>query len=182
MSARPGVIAWTLILAVAACQPQADEPAADAAESAAAADTPTATTARPASTADIRGLVDRMLVAWNQGDTAALEPIIAEDVVLLQPDGPVLEGRPDILGMIAGAYDVSTFQQSATVDEVIPLGDHAWARGSWHLEPSDEAGPEVEPADGKWSGLYELGPNGEWRLWRWMWNQPSPEAPEGEPS
>ena len=162
-----------LALVLSACGP---EPAEERTEAAAP---PAATQTAPADVEPIRGLVDRLLTAWNTSDTTALASIVADDIVLLQPDGPALEGRDAILDFFAVSYDPALLQQSATVDEAIALGPaHAYARGSWHLEPTGEPGPDAEAGDGKWSAVYRLGPDGQWRMWRWMWNQPSPAPAE----
>ena len=161
-----------LLLAILSCGSQ---PEADAGETAGTTEMAGMTASSGQRTVDpqeIRALVDTLLTAWNGADTATLAALVAEDVVLLQPDGPVLEGRSDILDMIAGAYDVSVMQQSATVDEVAALGDHAYARGGWTVAPRDGG----ESFHGKWSTLYRRGPDGGWRMWRWMWNQPSDQA------
>jgi uncharacterized protein (TIGR02246 family) len=142
-----------------------------------AASEPAAAADRAADIESVRARIDDFLVAWNAADTAALESLVAEDVVLLQPEGPVLEGRNAILGMIAGAYDTSQFQQSVVVDEVIMLGDYGYGRGVWSLEPTANAGADADAETGKWSHIYRRGPTGEWQLWRWMWNQPLGTVP-----
>ncbi|NIQ59938.1 MAG: hypothetical protein GWN71_43395, partial [Gammaproteobacteria bacterium] len=84
-----------------------------------------------------------------------------------------------VLDMIAGAYDITAYQQSATTDEVLPVGEHAYLRGTWTVAPTGEA--EGDTFDGKWSALFRPGPDGSWQLWRWMWNQPSDQAPTSTP-
>lgn len=170
----PGIFAL-LALVLSACAPEPAEETADAEA------TPAATQRPAADVEAIRGLVDRLLTAWNTSDTTALASMIADDIVLLQPDGPVLEGRDAILDFIAGSYDPALLEQSATVDEVLALGPaHAYGRGSWHLEPTGEPSPDAQAGDGKWSTVYRLGPDGQWLMWRWMWNQPSPAPAEAD--
>jgi ketosteroid isomerase-like protein len=128
-----------------------------------------------ASTADpaiLRTQVDEFVSMWNAGDVDGLGSMIAEDAVLMQPTGPALKGREAILAQLAQNYDISLFQQSATVDEVVMLGDQAYARGTWELDPTPEAGPDTPSMSGKWSAVYQPAPDGSWQTWRWMWNQP----------
>lgn len=120
----------------------------------------------------LRAQVDGFVSAWNVADYTTLGALVAEDGILMQPDGPVYEGREAILAVMAEGYDVTTMQQSAVVDEVLLIGDHAYARGSWNIDPAPEAGPDVPSMDGKWSAVYKRGPDGGWQIWRWMWNQP----------
>lgn len=165
-------VAFSLLtLGFSACTPAPADRTAEAADTGAVA----AEAARAPDVEPIRGLVDRFLTAWNSSDTTALASMVTDDVILLQPDGPVLQGRDAILEFIAGSYDPTLLQQTATVDELAALGpQYAYGRGSWSVEPTGEAGPDVEGGNGKWSTIYRLGADGQWRMWRWMWNQPSP--------
>lgn len=128
----------------------------------------------------IRAHVDQFVSAWNTADFATIGPTIAEDAVLMAPDGPVVQGRDAILAVMGEGYDPALAQQSATVDEVVMIGDYAYGRGTWNVDPTPEAGAEAPSANGKWSLIYERGADGGWQIWRWMWNQPSAEAPADE--
>jgi ketosteroid isomerase-like protein len=122
---------------------------------------------------DAQVWLDQFVSAWNTGDMASAGSMIAEDAVLMQPDGPPLMGRDAIVGTISQGYDITMFQQSATVDETLSLGEYAYARGTWTLNPTAEAGESTPSMNGKWSAVYTAGPDGGWQVWRWMWNQPS---------
>jgi len=147
-----------LLFALAACAP---EPAS---ETAAMPDFDPAT---------VRAQVSEFVTAWNDSDLNKVNSSIADDAVLIQPDGPILTGREAILASISENYDGSLLKQSATVDEVTAVGDMAYARGTWKLDPTAEAGSDVPSASGYWSVIYKRGPDGGWQTWRWMWNQPS---------
>lgn len=149
---------FALVFALAACAP---EPAS---ETAAMPDFDPAT---------VRAQVSEFVAAWNDSDLASVNSSIADDAVLLQPDGPILTGREAILASISENYDGSILEQSATVDEVTAVGDMAYVRGTWKLDPVAGAGPDVPSASGRWSAIYKRGPDGGWQTWRWMWNQPS---------
>ncbi|MBK5097039.1 MAG: nuclear transport factor 2 family protein [Gemmatimonadetes bacterium] len=149
---------FALVFALAACAP---EPAS---ETAAMPDFDPAT---------VRAEVSEFVAAWNDGDFALVGSSIADDAVLLRPDGPILTGREAILASISENYDGSLLKQSATVDEVTAVGDMAYARGTWKLDPTAEAGSDVPSASGYWSVIYKRRPDGGWQTWRWMWNQPS---------
>ena len=124
-----------------------------------------------ADTAAIHAWVDQFLAAWNVGDVTTIGPTLAEDIILMQPVGPMVSGRDAVLETIAKQYDVTMIQQTATVDEVIVNGDHAYARGTWQLNPTAAAGADVQASNGKWSVLYKRSADGGWQVWRWMWNQ-----------
>jgi ketosteroid isomerase-like protein len=124
-----------------------------------------------ADTAAIHASVDQFLTSWNAGDFASMGPTLAEDVILMQPVGQAISGRDAVLETIAKGHDVKMLQQAATVDEVIVNGDHAYARGTWQLNPTAAAGADVQAANGKWSVFYKRGADGGWQNSRWMWNQ-----------
>lgn len=121
----------------------------------------------------VRAQVAEFVTAWNNGDLDRVHSSVAEDAVLIQPDGPILIGREAILASISTNYDGSLLKQSATVDEVTAIGNMAYVRGTWRLDPMAEAGPDVPSMSGNWSTIYKRGPDGGWQTWRWMWNQPS---------
>lgn len=159
------MLGLTLLVALAACSQQQSAPdAADADTSAADAEA-------------LREQVGQFVSAWNAADQATLAPLVAEDAVLMQPDGPPVEGRDAILAVMAVGYDPALMQQSATVDEVVILGDYAYGRGTWTLDPTADAGEDVPPGNGMWSAVYWRGMDGGWQIWRWMWNQPSATVP-----
>jgi len=147
------------VLVVAACTPQA-APDTSAADEAA-----------------IRTLVGEFVAAWNTADAATYGPMIAEDAVLMQPAGPPTQGHDAILGIMAQGIDIAVAQQTATVDGVIPMGDYAYAYGTWNVDPTPAAGPDVAARNGKWSVLYKRGADGAWQTYRWMWNEASPAVP-----
>jgi ketosteroid isomerase-like protein len=126
-----------------------------------------------------RTQVGQFVTTWNTGGGSALGTMIAEDAVLMQPDGPAIEGRTAILTALAEGYDIAQLQQVATVDEVLAVGDLAYGRGTWTLNPTAAAG-DLASLSGQWSALYQPGPDGQWQIWRWMWNQPSPQLLDAE--
>jgi uncharacterized protein (TIGR02246 family) len=159
MNLRVALLGLAPILVLAACAPQ---PAPDTSE----ADAET-----------IRTSVAQFVVAWNAGNDATLGTLVAEDAVLMEPDSPAIEGRDAILATMAEGYDIALMQQSATTDEVIVMGDYAYARGTWNLDLTSAATEDMGPENGKWSTLFRRGPDGAWQIWRWMWNEPSDAAP-----
>ena len=132
-----------------------------------------------ADTAAIRANVDKFVAAWNKGDSAAYGPMIASDAVLIPPDGPLVTGRDAIVAGMAKDYDTTKIQQSATVDEVIVSGDHAYARGTWNYTPTAAAGADTQAPSGRWSMLYQRGADGTWLASRWMWSQEAAPKPAG---
>ena len=162
-------LTWLMALApallIAACS-QAPAPAPAAAPDTSAADM-----------AAIRANAEQYVAAWNAGDGATMGPLLAEDVVLMQPDGPPTVGREAILQGFAGAYDPANMVQTFTTDEVIVAGDYGYAIGTWNLDP--KPGAEDASRRGKWSALYRRGAAGAWQVYRWMYNDDRTAAPAG---
>ena len=161
MKFRAHILSLTFIFVLVACAPQQSP---DTSEADAAA---------------IRAHIDKFVAAWNTADNATLVNTISEDAILMQPNGPPHEGRDRILETIASGYDIEMSQQTAVVDEVIVMGDHAYARGAWIVVPTSTSGLYAQASIGKWVVLYKRGPDGSWQIFRWMWNQASSAVPPG---
>lgn len=129
--------------------------------------------------ATIRANVDKFMSAWNKGDTASYGAFIAPDAVLMGQNEPLVNGRDAIVARMAKDFDTTKAQQTATVDEVISMGDHAYARGTWTINPTAGAGGDMKPMSGKWSILYQRGGDGTWLTSRWMWNMDTAPNPGG---
>lgn len=161
MRTRIRLLGLASVAMLAACAPQK------------AAETTETSSAAVLDAETVRAQVDQFVSVWNTGDMTSLGSMIAEDAVLMQPDGPPLAGRDAIVGTMAEQYDIATYQQSATVDEILALGDHVYASGTWTMNPTAVGGEVAPSMNGKWSIVYAGGPDGGWQVWRWMWNQPS---------
>ena len=161
MKFRAHILSLTFIFILVACAPQQSPDTSEA------------------DVAAIRAHVDKFVAAMNTADNATLVNSISEDAILMSPDGSPREGRDRILETIASGYDIETRQQTAVVDEVIVIGDHAYARGAWNIDPTSTAGADVQATNGKWVVLYKRGPDGSWQIFRWMYNEASSAVPTG---
>jgi len=123
-----------------------------------------------ADAAALRANTEKVVAAWNKGDSASYSALIATDGVLMGQGEPVLTGRDAIAARMAKDYDITKAQQTATVDEVIIMGDHAYARGTWNINPTPAGGGDTKAMNGKWSILYQRAADGTWVISRWMWN------------
>jgi uncharacterized protein (TIGR02246 family) len=132
-----------------------------------------------ADTAAIRSTVEKFVDTWNKADSASYGPMIAMDAVLIQPDGPPVQGRDAIVANMTKDIDTTKAQQTTTLDEVIVMGDHAYTRGTWNVTPTAAAGADTKAMNGKWSVLLQRGADGTWLISRWMWNQENAPKPAG---
>jgi ketosteroid isomerase-like protein len=125
----------------------------------------------------VSSLTSSFVAAWNASDATAYGAMIADDVVHM-PQGAVANiGRDAVLAAMAEQFDVTTVQQSATIDEVVVMGDYANAYGTWRVDPVSAADEAAEVTAGRWMVLYRRNAEGGWQFWRWMWNQTTGAAP-----
>ena len=96
------------------------------------------------------------------------------------PDEPLLQRGNAVAARMATDYDIKKAQQTAPVDEVRVMGDHAYVRGTQNLSPTAASGAGTKGVDGKWSALFQRSAGGTWLISRWMWNQQAaPKAAGG---
>lgn len=104
-------------------------------------------------------------------DVASLMNFYADDVVLLPPSEPAVVGKKAVSIYWAEAMkQVTTVEGASHFDEIIVLGDWAYARGKYEgrsRRTSD--GMEFEDRL-NFSGLRRRDSNGTWRIARDMWN------------
>lgn len=129
-----------------------------------------------ADAAAIESMIDEFIVAWNAGDVASLAGTYAEDAIQMPPEGPALEGRAAIIQSMEDFLSEFSATQTATMDEVSVHGDIAFARGTWNVRQTPEAGGAEEVRNGKWMEIYRRKADGSWEVWRWIWNQEEAES------
>lgn len=126
-----------------------------------------------ADAAAVRDLTEKFVAAWNAGDAATYGAMIADDVIQMPQGAAANTGRDAVLAGMSSSVDVTAVQQSATVDEVVVMGDYANAYGTWRIDPVAATDQAAEVTAGRWMVLYRRNAEGLWQIWRWMWNQTS---------
>ena len=84
----------------------------------------------------VRDLTNSFVAAWNAGDMAAVSTTMAADVIHVPPGGDVVRGRDAVVQGMWEGVDITAVQQSATVKEVLMMGDYASSWGTWRIAPS----------------------------------------------
>ncbi len=165
---RPRLACFGLLLAIAtvscADSPPQDEAAPDDA----------ATTETDVET--LRALEETVVAAFLAGETEPLAALYPDDVVLLPPNQPALEGEDAVLAWIQGLYDQFAMEEfTSPVHEVRVDGDLGFSRGtfSWLLTPR-AGGPSVADS-GKFIVLWRRSPDG-WKRSAVIWNSDNPPA------
>jgi len=156
-----------LVLLVFACVPPADGPPDRAADLAA-----------------IDSLHARDMAASPAGDIDALMALWSADPVALPPDGPILEGREAIRGMLEAGrrradspWETKEYTQHFT--EVKVLGDYGWDLGTVTSRLVNRNDGRELVVNGKLLRILKREPDGRWTVYRSMWNQEPPVVREG---
>jgi len=92
--------------------------------------------------------------AWNNHNAAGVAALYTKDGVLVsQAPQIVKNGQQDIEKNYEAAFDTLPHHDSATADEIIPLGSGEFMSvGAYHLTGSGNNGPTK--LDGHWTAVY----------------------------
>lgn len=122
----------------------------------------------------VRTVLDQELAAANAGDPAAFNAILADDVVVVPPNAPALEGD-------AAREWVRGFMDQVTVavepydsDQVEIVGDvaiHTYSF-SWSITP--KAGGDAFSERGRGVHILRRQPDGSWNIAYDIWNADMP--------
>jgi uncharacterized protein (TIGR02246 family) len=120
----------------------------------------------------LQSLVDSAIIA---GDTKRYLELIAEDAVLMPPNGPPVSGREAIGSWNRAISRQFRIQEYRSVDdEVVVAGDWAFRRASidWTVAPLDGGRPVRD--SGKYIIIYRRQNDRSWRVARDMWSSNTP--------
>lgn len=92
--------------------------------------------------------------AWNNHNATGIAALYTKDGILVtQAPQIVKHGQQDIEKNYEGAFATLPHHDSATADEIIPLGaDAAMSVGEYHLTGKGQSGPTK--IDGHWTAVY----------------------------
>jgi ketosteroid isomerase-like protein len=126
----------------------------------------------------LEGFLQQYEDAVNQQDAEAFGQLWTEDAKLLDPNGPILEGRETMVEIQGfSPENVGTFELSLEATEAISFGDMLHGIGTYTI--ADAEGQVLD--EGKFMGLYKQ-VDGGLQLSRLSpnTNLPLPEAPAGD--
>jgi ketosteroid isomerase-like protein len=115
---------------------------------------------------------DGWLGSFNGGDVDGLVLMYSADAQLLPPDEPIIAGAESIQKFWK-EYNPGQVRIEVGEADTEKLGDFWLREGSYKAQFPDEGEPRV----GKFIELWEK-ENGNWLLYRQMWNRNAPLAPE----
>ena len=101
--------------------------------------------------------------------------LYTDDVVLLPPDQPVVEGKEAARKWIASFPQVNAFDSKIT--KVDGRDDFAWVWGTYTMTAELEPRKQIS-MKGKWTGSYRKQADGSWLMASDIWNLDAPMTVE----
>jgi [ribosomal protein S5]-alanine N-acetyltransferase len=129
----------------------------------------------------IRDLSERMLRAEEAGDASFFEAVLADDIVIMPPGVPAIEGKDACLEFVRTVLDDvgREFEKRMTAvsAELEIAGEVAFERGGFSLTLTPRTGgPSVEEV-GQHLRVYRRTPDGSWQVARIIWNNLGADEP-----
>lgn len=154
----------SVVVALAACAPAAQEPEPAAEEA-------------PSTEADaeaIKGVNDHFLAGLNDGDLAACLAVVADDVVMLAPNHPTATGKAAVESWFRTIFDQFTIEETWSSEELVVAADWAFNRGTYSGTFTPKAGGEPVQEEGKYIWILHRQADGSWKYAHSIWNSDNP--------
>ncbi|MGH9905916.1 MAG: YybH family protein [Pyrinomonadaceae bacterium] len=114
----------------------------------------------------------RFVEAFNKGDAAAVAGFYAADAKVLPPNGPIIEGKPNIQEFWQGLIKIGAKIQALDTVQVDSRGDLAYELGKYSFTIPQAGGQSVTD-QGKYIVIWKR-QGGTWKLVQDIWNTNSP--------
>jgi len=110
----------------------------------------------------IQHLLSKVVEALNEGDMEKLLSLHTDDVILMENNMPLVQGKERIKQMFAG-FEKASLVQKITFEtrELEVNGNWSFVRGAVTISKT-ETGKKVEQATGKFICLLKKQANGQW--------------------
>jgi uncharacterized protein (TIGR02246 family) len=117
----------------------------------------------------IEAVIRRDVEAALAGDTATMMSQWTDDLVLLQPAGPILRGRRAVAEVLLGAAgSIEILEWVFDAHEVTVFGDHALVWGTYQGRLRPRTGGEAISSSGKLMRILQRQPDRSWKIHRTM--------------
>lgn len=107
--------------------------------------------------------------AFNAGDAAALADFYTEDAVVMPPGLARITGHPAIRELWQNFFDAGVTGMDLVSEELHFAGPYAFDVGSFTLSAPDGKGGRLA-VNGKYIVIWRKERDGDWRLYRDIWN------------
>jgi len=123
--------------------------------------------------AAIKALGPALDEAALAGDWDAVNVLFTEDVVMMGPNSPIIQGRSALIEMMK-SLGMTVTEHVVELVEVDGYGDIAYGRATWKETFSIEGVDEPIKEEGKILGIFRKQPDSSWLIAVWMWNSDVP--------
>lgn len=123
--------------------------------------------------ATIKALGPALDKAALTGDWDAMDTLFTEDVVMMGPNSPIIEGRSTLLEVMKSS-GMTVTEHVVEIMEVDGYGDIAYGRATWKETFSIEGVAEPIEEKGKILGIFRKQPDSSWLIAVWMWSSDLP--------
>jgi uncharacterized protein (TIGR02246 family) len=97
---------------------------------------------------------DKMMSQWT------------DDIVLLQPAGPIMRGRKAIAQAFQSVESPEIVEYELDMQEVMVSGDYAFQWGTYHYGMRPRTGGDTVRTSGKLMRILQRQPDGSWKIYR----------------
>jgi ketosteroid isomerase-like protein len=136
---------------------------------------------------DVRALDklrEQLRLAEETGDASLLHDVYSDDVIIMAPYSPTIQGRAACLefaqALLASLASEFERQVDATSSELLILGDLAIDRGTFAQTLFPRAGGAPIYESGRYLWIHSRSDDGRWRARRIIWNMET--SSDDEPS
>jgi ketosteroid isomerase-like protein len=99
--------------------------------------------------------------------------LFTEDVLMMAPNSPTIQGRSTWLEMV-NFLGITSTEHVLELVEVDGYADIAYARGNWKEAYNIEGVEEPHKDEGKVLGIFRKQSDGSWLITVWCWNSDLP--------
>ena len=128
--------------------------------------------AKPLSAEDVAAIkaigpaLDEAVLA---GDWDAVSALFTEDVVMMGPNSPIIQGRSALMELLESS-GMTVSEHMVKIVEVDGYGDIAYGRATWKESFSIEGVAEPIKEEGKILAIFRKQSDGSWLMAVEMWN------------
>jgi uncharacterized protein (TIGR02246 family) len=115
----------------------------------------------------IRQVIEDWLQASRDGNTEAIQQLMAEDVIFLQPGVDPLVGREAFaVASRAATGTIRLVEATPHIREIVVMGDLAYCWNCLDLKFATQAGDGFQRRNGDVLSIFRKEPDGRWVLFR----------------
>jgi uncharacterized protein (TIGR02246 family) len=118
----------------------------------------------------IKSVREKTEAAENSGDAEFFLTYCSDDVIVMPPGMPVVNGPKAASEFMREFFRQFDFHIEYESEETQILGDTAFDRGTFFHRLTPRGGGEAVEEQGKFLWVYSRAPDGQWKMARVIWN------------